>query len=189
MTIVLELPAILDSGTRFQRDHKQWVKDALRREMVKHHKKRIPGHFKQSARSKYKHKPRKRRYMAWKRKVHKSARDLVMTGLTEKKFRSRYDKIEVGGGGKSSAVHVKMTLKWPFDTSFRMTRRGGGSRPKRRATPGVTLEIMNREMEAFTEQERNEINESFKNQYFKLLNAGIKPLVRKRIVAAHPGVL
>jgi len=191
MEIVIEMPAILDDAARFARDHNRFVKESLGRELKIHHKKRIRLHFRQDARSKYGHKPRKPGYMKFKRQVFKSARDLVMTGLSERKFKAGYDKLSLSGKAVDGKVTGTLTYKWAFDLSRRNTGPQFRSRSRSRGIPtaGVTVQQMSAEMEMFTESERNEVANSFTAEYMRLLNAGLKPLVRKRILLANPGAL
>ncbi len=189
MEIVIDMPAILDDGARFKRDHNRWVKAALGREMKIHHKKRIRLHFRQDARSKYGYKPRKPGYLKMKRRVFRSARDLVMTGISEKKFKAGYDKLSLSGKAVDGKVTGTLLYKWPFDLSRRNNGSSRRSRSRGVPTAGVTVQQMSAEMEAFTEPERNEVAVSFTAEYMRLMNAGLKPRVRKKILAANSGAL
>ena len=175
MQIVLVLPAMLADTSRFKRDHNTSVKQALRAELVNHHKKRIPGHFKQSARAKYGYKTRKRKYKQIKLHQFRSTRDLVKTGITESQFKARYQKISVKGQATAGSVTGTMFFKWPFPVG------------KDSGKAGVNVEQMSSELEAFTEEERNDVLKSFTARYLKILEARLKPLVRKKILAGNPG--
>jgi hypothetical protein len=76
--------------------HNKAGKEALGEELEEHHKRRIPGHFKQTARGKYHYKERSPIYKAIKKRKYHSITDLVRKGDTERMARSQHQ-VRIGG--------------------------------------------------------------------------------------------
>jgi hypothetical protein len=146
------------------------VKEAMRKALDRHHKTRIPLHFKQEARHRYRYKERGIKYRAWKRKKYHSTRDLVKTGASERRMRNE-KQIIIGGaaeGGKKP-IEGKLRLKFNFTQTasfkasqkkrFIKTERGWYDNSKIRG--GVTIADMKREIQAFTPEERRQFADDF----------------------------
>lgn len=170
MEVHITLPKVWSSSTRFSVKHSRWVKESLKEELILHWRRRIPDHFKSSARTKYGYGRRGHKYKARKLRVYKSRRDLVKTGGTETKFRSYYDRIRSGGTIKSGVVHATLILKWPFPVG-----RVSGSNQK------ITVPDMAREIETVTDAEAKQIFEGFKRRYLKKFQRGLTERVRRKI--------
>lgn len=176
--ISMVLPAVLDSGTRFARDHNRWCKEALREEAEHHHNVRIKKrHFRQSARHEYQHDPRKPRYLAVKAARYRSLTDLIKTRGTRKKFSAGWDTIRIGGKATQGRLHLTMRYRFPFPVSEKMP-----------PSVNVTPKVMAREISTFSGREYGEIFSGFAKRYLGKLNRGLKPRVRKRILEKYPDI-
>lgn len=145
------------------RHHNRFVKESLREVLKEHHAKRIPGHFKTSAHQKYGYQRRNLKYMKAKNKRHGSSRDLVKTGQSEMSMTNAANaNITIGGaaeGGKN-AINAKLTLRFPWK---------GGAGRFRRETPTyqkVTIQQMIKEMQAMTDEERQQMAVKFNEAYW-----------------------
>lgn len=150
------------------RDLNRMAKDSMDEELAKHHKQRIPGHFSREARSKYKHKPRRRPYMAFKKRKFGSIADLVKTGETRRRVTSTYRR-SLGGawlrGGVLSAIRGTLHYSLPFDWD-RKPQGGGGRRRYSRQqaaldTRNVKLQDIKNEIAYVTDSEGQDVAKGF----------------------------
>lgn len=171
--VIMTMPRILTSSTRFARKHSGFIKESLKEEMILHWRRRIPDHFKQSARSKYRYEKRGSRYKRRKAQRFGSRRDLVKTRGTEQKFTAFYDRIRAGGSVGKGQITVTLVLKWPFPTG-------------KNAAPGVRVTVMDmaREIEATTVSEQQQIFNGFRDRYLRKFNAGLSDRVRRNVKVA-----
>lgn len=185
----MHIPSVLQSD----RLHNRIVRKVVEDELKNHWQKRIPGHFRQDARHKYRYAERQSAYKAYKSRKFKSRRDLVKTGATERLMKSQY-RITVGGsaeGGKSGGVNGRLWLWFAWDTlvaqhmrrKFARGLRRGASRAQIEASiktrTGVNLAQMRKEIQAFTDQELSEIGKSMQQRYTDKVNNDTTPRQRK----------
>lgn len=110
------------AGVRGGRLHNRYAKEAMRETLQEHHKQNIPKHFKQSARDTYKYAPRAPAYKRYKLRRYKSARDLVLTGATEKAWTTGqgYQALRVGGSAEGDrALTGSLTYRWSWTDKVR----------------------------------------------------------------------
>jgi hypothetical protein len=171
----LELPEPLLDGRAFERLHERCVKEALRLELVNHHRRRLPLHFQASNRTKYRHQERKPGWKAKKMNVYGSRTDLVASGRTKRAMTSQYS-LSVSGSAYGQGVVGTLTMRFPFPASFA------------NSTNRVSLEQMAKEIATITRDEADEVSQSFVTNYTALLNAGLakSPKLRKRIAGGTP---
>ncbi|HEY2840543.1 MAG TPA: hypothetical protein VGJ26_15410 [Pirellulales bacterium] len=129
------------------------AKSAMSEELVKHHKRRIPGHFKRGAASKYGYMRRTDKYQQIKFKIWRSETDLVKTGRT-RLFITAGRQIRIVGGASSSrtwgAIIGQLVMRLPF--------------PGTRENPlskGVSINQMKKEITATTDEERSDMQFGF----------------------------
>lgn len=152
------------------RAHNAAGRAALQEELLEHHRQRIPGHFRQTARAKYRYKPRSAIYKAIKRKLFHSVTDLVRTGKTERLV-TMAGRVRIGGTitgsfRKSGAIrrmpglvgHLIMRVPW-----------SRGYRDPRDARK-VRTEDMADEITAVTPQEEQNIAYGFGRRYVARMN-------------------
>lgn len=184
-----EYPDVLNDTQGVQRLHNKVGKEALRLELINHHKKRLPLHFDQNNRSKYNHKPRKEKYKYAKYIKYRSATDLVASGRT-KQAMTKSNPTPVIGGTASGASGLSGKIKYRFP--FTQTEKFQQSQKKRyskkpqerkRVSPGVTIEQMRKEISTINTSEQREIAASLKERYAKLLAKELKnrPKMKKYI--------
>lgn len=150
---VMEMPDWLASSARLRRIHNQASKEAARRTLAKHHKKRIPDHFKQTNRSKYDHKARSARTKAYKKKKFGSITDLVKTGRTKQSMTATSPQIQVGGTA-SSIMTGTMFMRFPFPVELEV-----------RKPYSVTAAVMAEEIARWTETEAQSAADDYRNFY------------------------
>lgn len=173
----IEVPELLFDAARV---NNEIVKTAIREEAFKHWRQRIPRHFQQGATGKYGYAKRQSlmragnkwiSYNTWKARKHKSRRDLVKTGATQREMTSRA-KITVGGaaeGGKKPLT-VTLRLRFPF-------RGGTGRFRKSTSRQAVTIDQMAKEIQAVTPDELRDISLGLQQRYVKIANG---PEFRRR---------
>jgi hypothetical protein len=177
----------------FLRLHNRAAKDALREEGERHHKERIPGHFKRSAASKYGYKRRKPSYMRFKARRFRSVLDLVKSGATRQAMINNQPKYRAGGKaaddeGNSAGLRLTIELQFPFGKAAqqsvakarrlgRRTTRGEGN------TAGVTIRQMRAEIGAITQDEGRDTARGFIRGYGRKLAVGLarSPRIRKQV--------
>lgn len=171
----LELPEPLLDGRAFERLHERCVKEALRKELENHHKRRVPEHFQITNRAKYHHQERRPGWKAKKMNVYGSRTDLVASGRTKRAMTSQ-SQISVSGSVYGAGVVGTLTLRFPFPASLE------------RSTNRVTLQQMAKEIATITREEADEVTRSFADNYTNSLNAGLakSPKLRKRIAGGTP---
>lgn len=134
--------------------------------LQEHHQRRIPGHFKQYARAKYRHKARSPIYKAFKRKKFHSITDLVRTGKTER-MATGMARIRIGGTFgtfNKSAATVGIVGHLVMPVGFKMRWRDS-SNPR-----AVRTEDMAREITAINPDEAAEMASTFQRVYTHNLN-------------------
>lgn len=136
------------------------AKLCLHEELVKHHQKRIPKHFKQQARQEYGYKQRTDATRRRKRKLYGSTRDLVKTGATEQLV-TRARQISVGGTLKDGGGSILGTLSMWFPYSIRRDPQNPG---------GVTINDMAGEISRVSAAEALEIEQGFTDRFVLKLN-------------------
>lgn len=150
---VMTFPDWLMQSARLTRIHNTVSKLALRRVLMKHHKERIPDHFKQTNRNKYDHKERSSRTKAYKRRKFGSITDLVKTGRTRQSMTATRPQVQIGGSG-ATVMTGKMFMRFPFSVDL---------------SPGtgktVTPAVMAAEIARWTETEAQEAAEDYRNFY------------------------
>lgn len=163
----VEIPEALEVP---KRAHGRAAKSALRATLVDHHRRRIPEHFKTSARSKYRHKPRSKGWKARKLAVHKSRTDLVASGRTKDKFLSQFI-LRVGGsatGGRNKGrLEGKLIMRFPFPVRFQ-------------AEKGVSVKDMAEEISRWTIAEQRQASQLYARQYAADLQEEIRKSPRRR---------
>lgn len=194
MRVALILPEPLAVDRAFLRIHNRACKDALRDEAIKHWKDRIPGHFKDEARAKYGHMPRKPRYIAMKQRIFGRTTDLVLTGRTRTKMTREQPQIQLGGkasntDGSIGALRLTMRLKFPFGAKAQAgiaNKARQGIRHTGPRTAGVTIAQMRKEISKILPEEARAIANSFRAGYMRHLNKELasRPKIRKRISPA-----
>lgn len=171
------------------RAHNAAGKQALTAELNEHHRNRIPGHFRQTARDKYGYQPRSRIYMAIKRKLFHSTKDLVRSGKTERMATS-IARVRIGGTVTGSFRPVKGTNRVRVTNPglignliMRVAFTRGYRDPKdpRR----VTTDQMAAEITAVTPAEEQSIAVGFGRRYVAALNAYSTGNRRARIYGAR----
>jgi len=168
------MPDWLRSSARLERLHARASKEAARVVMMIHWRKRIPGHFETSARSKYRHKERLRSTKAKKRKFYKSMTDLIKTRRTKTKMTQQAPTIRVGGKA-SNTLRVSMLLPFGFPATFDRSRPGS-----------VSVEQMSLEISSWTDAEMSEAAKQYRDAYvdsFERLTAN-SPQIRQQISGA-----
>lgn len=185
----MHVPSVLESD----RLHNRIVKGLIGSELFEHWRKRIPLHFRQDARTKYGYAPRSPGYKAYKSRRFKSRRDLVKTGATERLMKSQHPRITVGGsaiGGKGNGVNGRMWMNFGWDalvaTHMRAKFKHIRNAKQRAATiaaikvkSGANLAQMRKEIQAFTDQEREEIARSIQQGYVERVNNDTTPRQRR----------
>jgi hypothetical protein len=122
-----------------------------------HWKKTIPGHFKQTARTKYRHTPRDFRWKAKKRRVFGSITDIVASRSTRDQMTQRHPKITKKEVGKLGIIQGVMTLRWPTGHKEQADHRG------------VTKTDMAREIAEMTNEDLTKLAEEFRNQFIPIM--------------------
>lgn len=170
LDVMLELPEVLEPGNdRIKRITNRAAKTALREVMLKHHKTRIPDHFKKSKQKKYNYAKRSPATLAIKAKTRReNMPDLVKRGRLSRKITQR---IDVNTSGKASAGDVSVIGKMrmpPMRPDFK--------------TAGVTMAVMIDEIERMTTKEQSDIAFEFVERYIAILDKEIKgKKVRRRL--------
>ena len=170
--MVHEIPSPLLDSARFRRAHSAVAKASVRKVLQVHHKKTLPGHFKQTNKSKYDHKARSKKWRSDKRRKYGSITDLVASGETKRKMLGTTPKIAVGGTA-DTFLHGTMTLSFPF-----------GKDGKRR-TSAVTLTVMRKEIARWTDDEQMAAGALVQQEYAKGIEERFAnaPKIRKQLGA------
>ena len=184
MRIGLVAPDVFFFERSFVRLHNRAAKDALRECAIKHHKERIPLHFKVGASEVYGYAPRAESYKRKKLRRYNEIRDLVSgdrRGPPTKEFVKQPPKIRVGGkatndDGTAGFLKLSIVIKLPFTAS------GDDYRPGR-----VSGKQIKREIAVVLASEATEIAKEFKENYVRILNEMLKkrPRIRKKYEAAQ----
>ncbi len=187
MRIGLIAPDALFHERSFIRLHNRAAKEALRECALKHHKERIPLHFKVGATEKYGYAPRAEGYKRKKLRRYNEIRDLVSgdrRGPPTKEFTKQPPKIRVGGkatndDGTAGALRLSIVIKLPFIASSDEYRPGR-----------VSGKQIKREIAVVLPHEAAEISQEFKDNYVRILNEMLskRPRIRKKYEAAQQGV-
>ncbi len=154
--------------SRMGRIHRKISKASAQAAMLLHWRKYVPRHFQQNNRQLYNHAPRNRRYMGYKRKVHKSITDIVKTGRTRDSMTTMMPVIRNSGSADSLMI-TTMYLRWPF--------------PAGKGKPGsVSRDQMNKELGRWVSEEESEILQKYAAIYKASLLEEIKnsPRMLKR---------
>lgn len=172
MSVTLEMPEMINPDTPGARVNRTWagsMKDGLRAVLRTHWKKRMPGHFRATARSKYQHFPRTKAYKRRKMRKFGSRTDLVMTGDSKRKMLSTEPTVRVGGKAQDGTLRATMTLKWPT------------SKDKSNPPQGVGRVKMNDELSRWVPSEEAEASRQFRSEFAISLNRRMKQKrVRRR---------
>lgn len=160
-----------------QRTHNAWSRAAMRQILETHHKKRIPEHFKRSARGKYGYKNRKPRYMRYKARKYGSQTDLVFSGASKINI-ERNPKFVVAGaaeGGKKP-IEGRIEVEFQWQARRRAALRASPALRKKaylnllaggRANTGVKTEDMKSEVRRILPNEASEMGIEFLHEYMK----------------------
>lgn len=138
--------------------HNAIAKDAVRDTLVKHHRRRIPGHFQRPAHGKYGYAQRSPRYRAAKQKKYGSSIDLVRTGRTKQQMTTQRQ-ITVSGQATAGTIRGRLTLRFPFPGGSLRFKAAAGTRQR------VTIEQMAREIRTITSDEIQQINRDIRGLY------------------------
>lgn len=135
---------------------------ALREELEKHHRQRIPRHFRMGAHQLYGYMPRTAKTREFKRthwRIDPNL-DLVRSGRTSRYIQQQYQITfggQFGGEAKGGTLQGRLKMPLPFPAS----------RPGR---PGsVTLEEIKKEIRATTPAEDREIAEGYRDRLVNLI--------------------
>lgn len=168
-----------------ERDHNKIAREALTDELAKHYRKRVPLHFKATARTKYGYAQRSAGYKRTKLKKYGGRTDLVKTGLTEQTFTKGPPKIVISGSATSMrGFGGRLVLgKFPFMVAYAAAKGISRYRPQRfqpksallrslwalRKKPktGVNLDQMRKEITCITPDEGREIATGFLAGYWQ----------------------
>ncbi len=172
LTLVVEMPEAIDPDggkrSRVNALHNTAVKAAGKKTLIRHQVKRLPKHFEQAARSKYRYFPRAPRTREKKKRT--GMPDLVKTGRTKVQItKRRPQSLRAGGNAASGRIRFSMRFSFPFKVK---------SRDK-----GVTAPLMAQEIERWTQTERDEAAIDFQLEYLSDIRARLKPRMRKRLGA------
>ncbi len=184
-----EYPDVLNDTQGVHRLHNKVGKEALRQELLHHHKKRLPPHFDSNNRVKWNHKPRKEGYKFAKYKKWRSMTDLVASGRTKLAMTKSNPTPVIGGTASGSAgLSGKIKYRFPFTqtNAFQASQRKRYSKSpqdRKRVSPGITIDEMRREISAINTGEQREIAVSLRNNYAQILARELKsrPKMRKYI--------
>ncbi len=189
MSFSMVVPEALSSVASVTRLHNRVSKEALRRELINHHKKRIPLHFDSNNRTRYGYAPRKEKYKYYKYKKFRSRTDLVLSGQTKQAMtRGGVTPRISGNSGGATGINGKLVLRFPFTgtNAFKQSRKkarlsGRTSRP--RQAPGVTIDQMRAEVSVVLAGEQREMANNVAANYSQLLTEELKnrPKIRKLI--------
>jgi hypothetical protein len=184
-TYTFEYPDVLNDTQGVQRLHNKVGKEALRKELVTHQRKRIPGHFEATNRAKYSHMPRKEGYKYYKYRRFRSRTDLVATGRTKDAMTRMYQ-IRIGGTASGeTGLKGQLILRFPFTQTeaFRTSQKKRYGKPveQRRQVVGVTIEQMRKEISTIIADEQREIAQSLGKTYAQDLNKELasRPRLKK----------
>jgi len=138
MEAVITAPILMHAdSSRVGRTIRRIVRDALKEELLFHHKKRIPEHFNKWRQRKYRYQPRSPRVRLIKQRRNQA--DLVKSGRSKRKATNQIRITFPRGAGRG--VFIRGTMKWP--TGFRGSSTGRG----------VTQAVMEDEITRWTLQE------------------------------------
>jgi len=159
MEAVVELPELMVAPKgRIARVIAQATKEALRREMMFHHKRRIPDHFNRFRQRKYGYKDRSERTEAIKRQRNQA--DLVKSGKTKREMTSkisiRFPRTGQGG------VSILGALRWP-----------AGFRVNAAAAQGVTPQVMADEISRWTPREERTAADHVRDNFVEFLEKNL----------------
>lgn len=168
----MELPEPLLDGRAFERMHERAVKESLREQMERWHRKFLPDHFQATARTKYAHQERRPGWKKKKMNIWGSRTDLVASGRTKRFMTSTYQ-ITVSGSAYGEGVVVTLRMKFPFPASFE------------NSSNRVSLEQMAKEIGTITRDEADAFAAAFRDGYVKRINEGLarSPKLRKWVGA------
>lgn len=159
------------------RTHNAWSRQAMRTILETHHAKRIPQHFKRSARGKYGYKARKPRYMRYKARKYGAQTDLVFSGASKINI-ERNPKFVVSGaaeGGKKT-IEGRIEVEFQWQAKRRAALRASPAlRAKAyrnflaggRVNTGVKTEDMKSEVRRILSSEASEMAVEFLYEYMK----------------------
>lgn len=140
MEAIVTIPTLMVSGAgRVARVINNASRMALKKELLFHHKRRIPEHFNKWRQRKYRYQPRSERVAMVKRRRNQA--DLVKTRRTKNKMVSTM-KVMFPRSGDKGVVFIRGHLPWPAGFRFSGT-----------ASRGVTPEVMADEISRWTLQE------------------------------------
>lgn len=199
MRVALIAPEPMLTDRAFVRIHNRAAKDSLRGQAIGHWKKRLPGHFQATARSKYGYKDRTPKYKAIKYRQGYGRTDLVRTGANKRKMLGEEPQIRAGGraanpDGTAGQLRLSMILRFTFGAAAQVStakRIATGQRRgiviDKRATAGVTIDQMRKEIATILPSEGGEIAQGFAKGYTVHLQDEIsrRPRIRKRIEALN----
>lgn len=172
------------------RAHNLAGKEALRDELVRHHRERIPLHFRQNARDRYRYKKRSDVYLAIKRRKTHSTTDLVYSGATKSMVRG-LGMVRIGGtmtgstyknGAKAGQVRAEaglsghLVMQIPFSIGYR-----DSADPSRVHSADIADEITR-----VRDDEEREMAAGFERTYMRRLEYyGERGQRRRRIFGAR----
>lgn len=166
------IPDWLLGTKRMEILHNKISKAAMTEVLLRHHKQRMPGHFKQSARQKYRHRPRNEIYKFRKRQKFRSILDIVKTGRTKRRFTMIKPLIQIGGSGTDSkGIRGRAFYRFPFPAA------------KDNKPQSVTTDQLAKELSTILREEREQIAEQYGQAFMTLLfdELETRPRIRKKI--------
>lgn len=176
MEAVVELPELMVSSKgRVARVINQATREALKKEILLHHRRRIPDHFNRFRQGKYRYQPRSERTRQIKQKLHKA--DLVRSGKTKSQMTRNITIRFPRTGGQG--VSILGILKWP-----------PGFRFNRAASRGVTPQVMADEISRWTLREEHDAANHIRDDFVEFLeqNLSRRAKIRMRAQLGRLGV-
>lgn len=166
LIVALEIPAPLIDGEEMERLHNRSARRAMRDTLLHHHKKRLPEHFKQTARHRYGYAARKPKYKAQKRRQFGSITDLVKTGRMRDQMLNAPPKPILTGSAGRGVLTGRILLR------MRLANIG-------RVGKGVTPADMKEEIEKILPNEEQESASLYGSTFTHEINEGIR---RSRVI-------
>lgn len=135
-------PEPLFNSARWLRIHRRVMKEVVKTVLWEWHQKTLPEHFKTSAKTKYRHKPRQESTRASRLKRYGHDLDLHQSGKTQRRMQSRIPRVTFSGSG-DRYLQGRMKYRFPFPISR------DASDPRH-----VTMAQMGSEIATWTESEK-----------------------------------
>jgi hypothetical protein len=167
MEAVVELPELMVSSKgRVARVINRAIREALKKEMLFHHKRRIPEHFNRFRQRKYGYQKRSERVERI--KGRRSQADLVKSGRTKREM-TKTMSIRFPRTGQAG-VSILGTLRWP-----------PGFRLNRSALKGITAEVMADEISRWTSREERVAASHVRDNFVEFLEQNLSRRAKLKI--------